>query len=112
MHLPGMLKLLRGEATVVGKATWFPLPESTRLSDGMVDQICETITKWDLLLADKLPSDRDLTDELEVRHTAVGDALRILEGKRFLLVQFCRGTFSSVMWMGLLRLPAAPPYCH
>lgn len=52
---------------------------NTKVYELVIDQIKQMISDGKLVKGDKLPSERDLVDELKVSRTSIREALRVLE---------------------------------
>ena len=66
---------------------------SRRLSEIAVDQITSLIESGHLQIGDKLPSERELMDQLGVSRASVREALRVLESQGLIIVQPGKGAF-------------------
>jgi len=64
-----------------------------RLSEQIVLQLERQISSGQLQPGDKLPSERELSEEFEVSRTAVREAINSLRDKGLVIVQPGRGTF-------------------
>ncbi|MDP4178382.1 MAG: FadR/GntR family transcriptional regulator [Bacillota bacterium] len=67
--------------------------KSTKIYEKVMEEIKDLVKKGDLKKGDKLPSERDLSEQLQVSRTSVREALRILEMFGFIEVRHGEGNF-------------------
>lgn len=67
--------------------------KSTKIYEKVIDEIKDLVKKGNLKKGDKLPSERDLSKQLQVSRTSVREALRILEMFGFIEVRHGEGNF-------------------
>jgi GntR family transcriptional regulator, transcriptional repressor for pyruvate dehydrogenase complex len=80
-------------AAVSGQA--FRVVHKTRASEGIVEQVHDLITAGQLKVGDRLPSERDLAQQLQVGRSTVREAIRAMESLGMLQVRSGEGTFLS-----------------
>ena len=68
-------------------ASMFRPIATTRLSSDIVQQVIQMIQDGDLKVADRLPSERELAERLNVSRLSVRDAFRTLEAKGILSIR-------------------------
>ncbi len=77
--------------------TVFEAIESLSVVDAVVSQIEELIVAGVLKSGQKLPSERELAEQLSVSRPKVRDAIKLLEDRGLLLVKHGDGTFVSAL---------------
>ena len=65
----------------------------TSITDLTVESIKELIQSDEYQIGDKLPSEQQLCEMLQVSRTCVREALRILQARRFLDIRSGKGSF-------------------
>lgn len=64
-----------------GSAMLFRQVQTGRVSEQIVDRVKDAIRRGELKVGDRLPAERQLTEQLNVSRVTVRDALRILEAR-------------------------------
>jgi len=73
--------------------TTFRVVRKTRASEGIIEQVQDLITAGQLKAGDRLPSERDLAQQLQVGRSTVREAIRAMESLGFVQVRPGEGTF-------------------
>lgn len=84
--------------------------KSTRLSDQIADQIKKLIQVNHLQVGDRLPSERDLSEQLQVSRSPVREAIRMLNSQGLLVTKRGGGTYvqlTSAQWSNKTIAPLA-----
>ncbi len=71
----------------------FRVVRKTRASEGIIEQVHDLITAGRLKIGDRLPSERDLAQQLQVGRSTVREAIRAMESLGILQVRPGEGTF-------------------
>ncbi len=65
----------------------------TRYFEQVVDQICSLIEKEEVLVGEKLPTELELSEQLNIGRSSIREALRVLETEGLIEVRQGAGTF-------------------
>ena len=76
-----------------GKMTMEPLKKKTRLYEDIVQQFMKKIEDGELKAGDKLPTERELVEQLGVSRTSIREALRAMELLGMIESKVSEGTF-------------------
>src|SRR6056297_2092576 len=71
--------------------------QKNRISEQIIDQIYSLIISGNLKPGDKMPSERELSEQFEVSRNSIREAIRILEILGFLVSKRGDGTYITEM---------------
>ncbi len=80
-------------------------PKKTRLYENIIEQIVDLMKRGDLKPGDRLPTERDLAEQLQVSRTAIREAFRSLEIMGFIESKVREGTFVKTLTLESVMSP-------